>query len=95
MWQAYSFPMDLQSTANRLLFKSCSPANPLKKNVLMPHDNGVTHPGEIPRAALPTNRGLLPPAGTGESAESKFTGPGHLNDPKMSHVRESAAGSSL
>ena len=47
MWQAYSFPMDLQSTASRLLFISCSPANPFKKNALMPDDNSVTHPGQI------------------------------------------------
>ena len=44
LWQAYSVLLNLQSTANRLLFKSCSPANTLKKNRLRARDNRLAEP---------------------------------------------------
>ena len=37
--KAYSFPLDLQGTANRLLFKSCSPVKMLKIKLLYSDDN--------------------------------------------------------
>jgi hypothetical protein len=44
LWKAYSLLTDLQSPANRLLFKSWSPANPIKKSRLMSVDNSVAKP---------------------------------------------------
>jgi hypothetical protein len=39
LWKGYSFLLDLQATASRLLFKSCSPFKVFQNKALQPHDN--------------------------------------------------------